>query len=87
MESSIEFLETSSLRAVSETAAPASEKGMSEEMTKDEQGQEVASEEEPTKSKTGKSCLRGIQPKVWAWTATHCNDDEVRAKRQVDNRS
>lgn len=39
MESSIEFLEASSLRAVSETAAPASEKGMSEEMTEDEQGQ------------------------------------------------
>ena len=53
-------------------------------MSKD---REVESEE-PTESKTGKSCLRVIQPKVWAWTFSRiATDDEMRAKRQVDNRS
>ena len=70
MESSIEFLEASSLRAVSETGAPASEKGMSEETTEDEQGQGGLSQRRsPQKSKTRQELpFVGYNPKVWAWT-------------------
>lgn len=75
MESSIEFLEASSLRAVSETAAPASEKGMSEEMTEDEQGQGGLSQRRsPQNPRPARVAVCGIQPQSLGMDFfTHCN--------------